>query len=222
MEIRKIVAIIIFAMALIYIYGLSLMSFLVGFEGTPITGFAIIVSLILNVIVMCGSAILCTMLFYRIGIKGTLKKLQIRFKNVPFNIFLGMAFAIIFLISMTVIFAFFIIMGYDIPENPLGEEIIKSMTLPLLVFVPLLSSISEELFFRGFMQSKIGLVPTSILFGLAHISYQNLLQIIIPIVLGFFLGILLIKTKNLLAPISAHFTFNFIQLSMGYLFQLSF
>jgi membrane protease YdiL (CAAX protease family) len=203
-------------MALFYIYGLAIISYFEEeFQGIEITPFAIIASLTINVIVMCGAAITCTMLLNDVGLKGALNRLRFRLKNIPMNVIFGIVSAIIFIGLMIAIFSLLVFAGYRPPENLLVEKIVKAMSLPLLFAVPLLSSISEETFFRGFLQSKIGLIPTSILFGMAHLSYHNILQVIVPTAFGILLGILLIKTKNLLAPISAHFAFDFIQLSMG-------
>jgi membrane protease YdiL (CAAX protease family) len=117
--------------------------------------------------------------------------------------------------------------GYTPPDNPLSENIAEILTVPLVILIPLLSSISEEIFFRGFLQPKlmdlttplIGIIITSILFGFAHLAYQNPLQIAIPFFIGLIFGFLLIKTKNILAPISAHYIFNFIQLALTYFSQ---
>jgi len=77
------------------------------------------------------------------------------------------------------------------------------------------SGVAEEIFFRGAMQPSIGLVATSILFGILHIG-PNRKFIPWPIfaaILGLASGTLFIVTGNLLAPIIAHFTINFFNLN---------
>lgn len=78
----------------------------------------------------------------------------------------------------------------------------------------LLSSMSEELLFRGLLQPIIGLVPCSIIFGAIHFPREKAL-IIWPIwaaVVGLCLGTGKIYFQGLVFPILAHFLINFIHL----------
>ena len=73
-----------------------------------------------------------------------------------------------------------------------------------------LSSLAEELVFRGLVLPYLGLLGSSALFGLAHVVPRRGLW---PWVLwafgaGLCLGWLALETGGLLAPILAHFTVN--------------
>ena len=70
----------------------------------------------------------------------------------------------------------------------------------------------EELFFRSFLQKRIGLVASTILFGLAHFTYGNPLLLIGVTVVSIVIGIAFYRTKNVLPGIIAHGVFDAIQL----------
>ena len=75
----------------------------------------------------------------------------------------------------------------------------------------LFSAVGEELLFRGAVQSSIGIVAASLLFGLMHIGPSRKF---VPwpfqaAVMGFAFGALFWLTGNLAAPIMAHFTINY-------------
>jgi len=70
----------------------------------------------------------------------------------------------------------------------------------------------EELFFRSFLQKRIGLVASTILFALAHFSYGNPLMLIGVTVISIVIGIAFHRTRNVLPGIIAHGVFDAIQL----------
>jgi len=227
MKMGKIIGYLILTATLIFLYGLSILSLLFTSPAIDFSASLLISSLLINTVILCGSSILGNMLFYSSNLYTSLKNLYFTKKNIGYSIFIGSSSAFIILFFLGLIFYIFIQIGYTPPDNPLSENIAEALTLPLVIVIPLLSSISEEIFFRGFIQPKlmglttpiIGIVITSFLFGFAHLAYNNPLQIVIPFFIGLIFGFLLIKTKNILAPISAHFFFNFIQLALTYFSQ---
>ncbi len=78
----------------------------------------------------------------------------------------------------------------------------------------LLSGIAEELLFRGVMQSVLGYVLTSFLFGLLHIGPDRryLVWTVFAVVMGLLLGGILLLTGSLLGPIVAHVLVNVVNL----------
>jgi hypothetical protein len=84
------------------------------------------------------------------------------------------------------------------------------------VALALASGIGEEAFFRGAMQPQLGLVATSLLFGLAHFAPRRDL---VPwtgfsLAAGFALGALFEATGNLVAPVVAHAIVNGVNLRL--------
>lgn len=75
-----------------------------------------------------------------------------------------------------------------------------------IVVLALLSGVSEELFFRGVLLPEIGLVPSSVLFGLLHAL--NPTYALWATVTGAGFGVLALYGGSLLLPIAAHVTYN--------------
>lgn len=70
----------------------------------------------------------------------------------------------------------------------------------------------EEAFFRSFLQKRIGLVASTILFALAHFTYGNPLLLVGVTVVSIIIGITFYRTKNVLPGVLAHGVFDAIQL----------
>ena len=86
-------------------------------------------------------------------------------------------------------------------------------TRDVLVFAAL-SSVAEELFFRGALQPSIGIVLSSLVFGLLHVGPSRRFApwTAMAIAMGFVLGVLFQATGNLLAPVVAHLVINALNL----------
>lgn len=95
------------------------------------------------------------------------------------------------------------------------EKIFSQVLVPLqrskIFIIAAASGIGEEIFFRGGLQPILGIVITSILFGLIHLPFKKALLpwTFIAIIMGFVLGFLFAWRGSLIAPITAHFTINF-------------
>ena len=78
----------------------------------------------------------------------------------------------------------------------------------------LMSAIAEELLFRGFLQPRLGLAVTALIFGLVHVPQvrSQIPWTLMAIGMGFVLGALADSRGSLLAPIIAHFTVNYFNL----------
>lgn len=87
-----------------------------------------------------------------------------------------------------------------------------------ILLLSLSAGVCEEILFRGFLQRRVGIVFASVLFGLVHAGYGTVLQIVAPFVLAFVFGALYRYFRTLWAPIAAHFTFDFVQLTLLYFF----
>jgi hypothetical protein len=82
------------------------------------------------------------------------------------------------------------------------------------IVLGLASGIAEEAFFRGAMQPRLGLVATSLIFGMVHFAPKREL---LPwtgfaLVAGFVLGALYVATESLIAPVAAHAVINAVNL----------
>ena len=99
--------------------------------------------------------------------------------------------------------------------STISEKIFSQILAPLktskIIIIAAASGIGEEIFFRGGLQPILGIVITSILFGLIHFPFKKELipWTMIAIAMGFVLGLLFTWTDSLIAPITTHFTINF-------------
>jgi len=80
----------------------------------------------------------------------------------------------------------------------------------------LLSSIGEEIFFRGAMQPALGLWLTTLIFGALHLPPRLSLAswTLLATILGLAFGLLMEQTGSISGPILAHFTINFLNLRL--------
>ena len=83
-----------------------------------------------------------------------------------------------------------------------------------IVLLAAMSSVAEEIFFRGAMQQSIGLVFTSIIFAFVHppVNEKLLFWPFFAFAVGILLGYQMQETRTLLTPILTHFTINLINL----------
>lgn len=93
-----------------------------------------------------------------------------------------------------------------------GEKIaatINQFSLIALIVAVTLGPIAEEVFFRGFLQGKFGVVLTAIAFGLLHFGYGSLTEIIGALSIGLLFG-WWVKYKNstLWPVLIAHVIYN--------------
>jgi membrane protease YdiL (CAAX protease family) len=71
---------------------------------------------------------------------------------------------------------------------------------------------AEEAFFRAFLQPRIGLLPSSILFALGHFNYGLPLLVVGVFAVSLVIGRCFERTGDLLPCMIAHAVFNGIQL----------
>jgi len=81
-------------------------------------------------------------------------------------------------------------------------------SIGLLFVWAVLAGIGEELLFRAFLQTKIGIVAASVIFGALHFITPTLF--IITTTIGFYLGWIYQLTGNIFVPIFIHFFYDFI------------
>ena len=91
----------------------------------------------------------------------------------------------------------------------------------LLVFTCLTAGVTEELIFRGYLIPRLqlffkspaaSLVLSSLFFGLAHIGYGNIGQVIGPVFIGFIFALYYQKYRNIKVLIVCHFLWDYLTL----------
>ena len=104
-----------------------------------------------------------------------------------------------------------------------GEELLPQAppaVIPWLAGRPILlrlaiaasAGLVEELFFRGFLQPRIGIGLSTLFFALAHLSYDQPIMLVGVTLLSVLYGLLTLWRQNIWPAIVAHFLFDAIQL----------
>jgi membrane protease YdiL (CAAX protease family) len=95
-------------------------------------------------------------------------------------------------------------------RNELEEALALKLRVKDILLLNLLVSLSEEVFFRGFLLRIIGVIPQAIVFGVMHyIGYASLLEVAYALSIGLLLGFAYkLYLPNLLFPLTFHFLAN--------------
>jgi len=143
----------------------------------------------------------------------------LHFKNHKKGILLGLTAGLLIIVA-----------GYLVLEalNQIeyAETIFLGGEFLMTIFLFLIVSISEEIFFRGYvlrnfmesMNKYVALFVSALFFALMHAANPNLSLIgnINLFLAGVVLGLPYIYTKNLMFPIAFHFSWNFFQSLFGF------
>lgn len=90
-------------------------------------------------------------------------------------------------------------------------KVLGRASIPMALYLALISAFGEEMLFRGAIQPFAGLALTSILFGLLHLGPNGSISAwsLWAMLAGALLGWTFIETSSLWPPILAHFVVNF-------------
>ncbi|AIM15474.1 MULTISPECIES: CPBP family intramembrane glutamic endopeptidase [Neobacillus] len=98
---------------------------------------------------------------------------------------------------------------YD--DGGLNIRIFKNRKIFHVLFLAAFVSFSEELLFRGIIQTKVGLFLASLIFAVIHYRYLfNWFLFLNIVLLSFFIGAIYEWTDNLAVTIMMHFTIDFL------------
>jgi len=86
------------------------------------------------------------------------------------------------------------------------RPVARNLTLPSVVIIAVLSSLGEELFFRGFLTPLVGVVAQAALFGVAHqvTGSSRWVWVAWASLVGLSFGAVFTLTGSLVGPIAAH------------------
>ncbi|MCM3114664.1 CPBP family intramembrane metalloprotease [Neobacillus sp. MER 74] len=98
---------------------------------------------------------------------------------------------------------------YD--DGGLNERIFKNRNFFHIILIAFFVAFSEELLFRGIIQTKVGLVFASIIFAIIHYRYLfNWFLFVNIVILSFLIGVIFEWTNNLAVTIVMHFVIDFL------------
>lgn len=113
------------------------------------------------------------------------------------------------------LFAINIIANYlEINDQSAVVDIVQQLPLYILIMAVLFAPISEEIFFRAFLVSKIGVLGSSVVFALLHISYGSVIELIGAFSIGLILALIYKHSKSIVPPIAIHMGYNLIAISV--------
>ena len=91
-------------------------------------------------------------------------------------------------------------------DGGINEKVFRKRTIPHIFLLAAVIAFSEELLFRGIVQTNFGIVIASIVFALLHYRYLLKWVLLLAVVLlSFLLGVLYELTENLWVTIFSHF-----------------
>lgn len=96
-------------------------------------------------------------------------------------------------------------------DGGINERIFKHQSIGIIFFIALVVAVSEELLFRGVLQTAFGYIIASTIFALVHLRYlKKPVLFISVIIISFYIGYMFELTENLNVTITAHFTVDFL------------
>jgi membrane protease YdiL (CAAX protease family) len=105
--------------------------------------------------------------------------------------------------------------GELLPEEaPALVGWLAGLPLILRVAVSLSAGFAEEIFFRGYLQPRAGIAFSSLLFVLAHLSYEQPFMLLGITLLSVVFALLVKWRQSIWAAVAAHATFDLIQLTI--------
>ena len=107
-------------------------------------------------------------------------------------------------------------------QPPAMVPFIAGLPFMVRILISLSAGVVEEWFFRGFLQPRIGIVLSTVLFALAHFSYGQPFMLIGITLLSLIYGLLVKWRQNIWPAIAAHALFDGIQLLVLVPFTLKF
>lgn len=98
---------------------------------------------------------------------------------------------------------------YD--DGGLNKKIFENRPVLQIAIIAAMVAVSEEILFRGIIQTHFGLIISSLIFALIHYRYLfNLFLFINITALSFFVGYIYLVTENLFVTIFMHFLIDFL------------
>jgi uncharacterized protein len=96
-------------------------------------------------------------------------------------------------------------------DGGLNERIFRNKSTLQIAWITAIVAFSEEMLFRGMIQTKFGLIIASIVFALIHYRYLfNWFLLLNIILLSFLIGFIYVFTNNLAVTIVMHFVIDFL------------
>lgn len=202
---------------------------LIGVERAPLSpeDFAT-----LDIFLLQGLLLLAVVLWFTLGYAGTeaaagpgglagafARQVGLRSRSPWAELGIGVAagaagWMLVILLMLAVVGVVWALGGEEVLPTEPPELIPWVAGLPLLIrlAIGVTAGVVEETFFRGFLQPRAGIVLSSALFVLAHLSYDQPFMLVGIAALSLLFAWLVRWRRSILAAITAHAVFDLIQL----------
>ncbi len=87
-------------------------------------------------------------------------------------------------------------------------EVVRAQPFLVLAAAVTLAPVAEEMFFRGYLQKKIGVVLSSVIFAAVHYAYGSVAEVIAAFLMGLIAGWWVKKHGRLASAVIAHALWN--------------
>ncbi|MBI5223574.1 CPBP family intramembrane metalloprotease [Candidatus Micrarchaeota archaeon] len=118
-------------------------------------------------------------------------------------VLLGLVLLFLLMIATGLIAYFF-----GITDQTKVQDKIRSFSPLVIALAVFFAPLSEEILFRGYLSRKIGIIPSSIVFGLLHFGYGSVIEVLGATLIGILLAWLFQKSKSLTPPLLLHVLYN--------------
>lgn len=201
------------------IYG-ALVGGIAAFEGEVVLGSPapdlaevdIVSNVALSALIFILPAWIYVRVVHAASAQAAWRLLGVASRRPAFEVLIGTGIALVFLLALGVAGALVDAVGAELPENERAAEIAMSVGPAGAILLALGASLGEEVFFRGFLQPRIGVVGQALVFMSGHLAYLNVVELVVTFSLALAFGYAYRRTGSLVAPIVAHFTFNAVML----------
>ncbi len=215
-------ALLVFLFAFFIIIVYPLLSFF-GYFATVEEGISelsegiILASSLITVLLFVGAPLFWYALVNRSGIKEMLHRMKLKSEGIDTAFLWGILTAIGMFFIIMIIGYILLLLGVEQEGLSNIDALAENLSIGSMFLIIVVQSISEEIFFRGFLLEKLeslagsslAICITAVLFGMAHMSYGNWYPALMPVIMGLLLGYVVLKTQNLYSAITAHMVFNF-------------
>jgi membrane protease YdiL (CAAX protease family) len=136
-------------------------------------------------------------------------------REIGLGLVLGLGIWVVVLVAVIIIGLLIIALGGKdaIPKEPSPLiPYLAALPFGIRLLISLSAGVVEETFFRGFLQPRIGIAFSTLLFVLAHFSYGQPLMLIGVCILSLIYGLMVRWRQTIWPAIAAHALFDGVQL----------
>lgn len=143
-------------------------------------------------------------------LRTTLKKLGIP-GNLKTNVIYTIGGFVALLATLALLLGVLGLLGIENDSEMVGE-VIRGLPWFIPLFAVIVAPITEELFFRAFLVPRVGVIGSSLLFGISHVAYGSTVEILGAFFVAIVFATMYKGSKSIIPPILVHFAYNLVSI----------